>query len=103
MTGTSTRTNQSLAWGEAMRCRSCTSENQRKFTSEIAVHFSGLKDLDKPTVFVFPQLLVCADCGFTEFRIPETELRLLEKRPAAGRTIGYPIAAGSVELSGVPF
>lgn len=103
MTGPSPRTNQSLAWGDAMTCRSCTSENQRKFTSEIAVHFSGLKNLDKPTVFVFPQLLVCVDCGFTEFSIPETELRLLEKRPAACRTVDYPTAAGSVELWAAPF
>lgn len=86
-----------------MRCRSCTSENQRKFTSEIAVHFSGLKNLDKPTVLVFPTLLVCVDCGFTEFSIPETELRLLEKHPAACSIIRYPITEGSIELSGVPF
>jgi hypothetical protein len=59
-----------------MSCKSCTSDNQQKFDSEIAVHFSGLKNLDKPTVFVFPTLLVCMDCGFTEFAISETELLL---------------------------
>ena len=43
----------SLGGGEAMRCKSCTSENQRRFTSEIAVHFSGLKNLDGPRSFYF--------------------------------------------------
>ena len=60
-----------------MRCRCCQSENQRNFSGEINVHFPGWKGLDKPTVFVFPKLLVCLDCGFTEFRIDETELRQL--------------------------
>ena len=90
-----------------MRCKSCTSENQRKFTSEIAVHFSGLKNLDKPTVFVFPMLLVCIDCGFTEFSIPEAELGLLGKRPTTCRTTRYPLVERDVELSdflvGSPF
>ena len=60
-----------------MPCRSCQSENQRKFGSEISIHFPGLKGLKKPTVWVFPKLVVCFDCGFTEFEIGEPELRLL--------------------------
>jgi len=60
-------------------CKSCASGNQRKFSSEIAVHLRGLKNLDKPAVLFFPELLVCIDCGFTKFTIPETELRRLGK------------------------
>jgi hypothetical protein len=60
-----------------MSCKSCKSENQSIFNGEIAVHFPGLKGLDKPIVWVFPKLVVCLDCGFTEFAIPETELRQL--------------------------
>jgi hypothetical protein len=60
-----------------MSCKSCKSENQSNFNGEIAIHFPGLKGLDKPIVWVFPNLLVCLDCGFTEFAIPETELRQL--------------------------
>jgi hypothetical protein len=50
--------------------------------------FPGQKNLDKPTVFVFPKLLVCMDCGFAAFSIPEAELRLLGKRPTACRPQG---------------
>lgn len=61
-----------------MSCRGCQSENQRNFGSEICIHFPGLKGLDKPSVMVFPQLLVCLDCGYTEdFRIAQAELRQL--------------------------
>ena len=62
-----------------MVCKSCQSQNQRNLDAEIGIHFPGRKGLDKPPVFVFPKLLVCLDCGFTEFAIPETELRWLAK------------------------
>jgi hypothetical protein len=73
-----------------MTCKSCTAENHRKFSSEIKVHFPGLKNLDKPPVFVFPKLLVCMDCGFTEFAIPEGELRLLGEDVMASGTTTLP-------------
>ena len=60
-----------------MACKSCKSENQSNFNAEIAIHFPGRKGLEKPLVWVFPKLVVCLDCGFTEFAIPETELRVL--------------------------
>src|ERR1700745_2282427 len=61
-----------------MSCKSCKSQNQRNLSAEVAIHFPGLKGLDKPIVWVFPKVLVCLDCGFTEFGIPETELRRLQ-------------------------
>jgi hypothetical protein len=33
-------------------------------------------------VWVFPKLLVCLDCGFTEFAVPESELRQLVESAA---------------------
>jgi hypothetical protein len=60
-----------------MSCRACLSGNQRRLSSEMNIHFPGMKGLDKPTVWAFPELLVCLDCGFTEFQVEETELRLL--------------------------
>jgi hypothetical protein len=60
-----------------MSCKSCQSEHQHILNGELAIRFPGIEGLDKPIVFVFPKLLVCLDCGFTEFVIPETELRRL--------------------------
>lgn len=66
-----------------MTCKSCGSDKQRKFTAEIAIHFPGLKSLEKLHVMVFPELLVCMSCGNAEFTVPEAELRLLAKGDAA--------------------
>jgi hypothetical protein len=65
-----------------MPCRSCQSENQRKLDAEVYIHFPGLTGLDQPSVWVFPELLVCLNCGFMESSIPEAELRLLAKNTA---------------------
>jgi hypothetical protein len=56
--------------------------NQSKFTGEIAIHFRGLKNIDKPVVWVFPEVVVCLDCGTAQFAVPEAELRLLAKTEA---------------------
>jgi Zn ribbon nucleic-acid-binding protein len=63
-------------------CRSCGSSNQTQFGSEIMIHFSGLKSLDKLPVMVFPKILVCLDCGVTEFTVPKAELDQLVERGA---------------------
>ena len=55
----------------------CTSTNKEEFTAEMMIHFSGLKHLADSGVLVFPKLLVCLDCGFSRFTIPEQELALL--------------------------
>jgi hypothetical protein len=65
---------------DAMICKSCTSKNHLRFSAEINVHFGGWAGLSKPGVLVFPKLLVCMDCGFTEFAIPEAELARLASR-----------------------
>jgi hypothetical protein len=62
-----------------MQCKACGSHKQAEFNSEINVHFPRLKNLDKPAVFVFPKLLLCLDCGFTEFTLRESELLLLDE------------------------
>ena len=61
-----------------MSCKCCQSKNHRNFNGEVAIHFPGLKGLNRPIVWVFPKLLACLDCGFTEFAIPDTELRQLQ-------------------------
>jgi hypothetical protein len=49
----------------------------------MSIHVPGLKNVDKPVVWVFPEIVVCLDCGTAEFAVPETELRLLAKGAAA--------------------
>jgi hypothetical protein len=66
-----------------MPCKSCGSVNQSKFTAEMGIHFPGLKNIDEPVAWVFPELVVCLDCGTAEFAVPEAELRQLAKRDAA--------------------
>jgi hypothetical protein len=42
-----------------------------------------VKGVDRPGVMAFPTLVVCLDCGFSEFAIPQAELHLLRKQEAA--------------------
>ena len=67
-----------------MACNSCGSVNQRKFTSEIDIHFPGLSNVRKSPVLVYPELLVCLTCGKAEFTVPKDELALLAKSDATG-------------------
>ena len=66
-----------------MSCKACHSLQQRNFPSEISMHFPGFKNLATPPVLVFPSLLVCLDCGFTEFSLEEWELVRLREGDAA--------------------
>lgn len=73
----------SLGCRRVMACKSCRSNNQSTFSAEINIHFHGAKNLERPALLVFPKLLVCLDCGFAEFTIPENELWYLAKSNAA--------------------
>jgi len=67
-----------------MPCPSCLSSNQEEFPSEINIHFVGRKGWTKPTVWVFPKVLVCLNCGASLFTTPKDELtRLAQTRPRA--------------------
>jgi len=66
-----------------MPCKSCGSLNQNKFTAEMGIHFRGLKNIDKPVVWIFPELIVCLNCGTTEFVVPEPALRQLAEKEGA--------------------
>ena len=66
-----------------MPCRGCASNRRSSFGGEVAIHFPGMKGLNKPIVWVFPKLLVCLDCGLTEFIVPEGELRVLAQGASA--------------------
>jgi len=49
----------------------------------MGIRSPGLKNIDKPTVWVFPELVVWMDCGIAEFVVPEAKLRVLAKGDAA--------------------
>jgi hypothetical protein len=76
-----------------MYCPSCQSSNQAEFSAEMIIHFSGLKNIDKPGVWVFPKVSVCLDCGFSRFSTPKTELALL--------ATGTPTSAASTRRESV--
>lgn len=63
-----------------MQCNACQSSNWREFTAEINIHFPEMKGIDIPTVWVFPTIFVCMDCGTAQFRIPEAERERLAAR-----------------------
>jgi hypothetical protein len=63
-----------------MRCKSCQSTSQVALTAEIAIHFRGREDLNTPHVFVFPDIVICLDCGSTNFTVPEAELQSIRER-----------------------
>jgi len=67
-------------------CPFCRSANQRAFPAEVNVHFPGMEGLTKPTVWVFPRLSVCLDCGATEFVISGAQLEQLAESDSAGQS-----------------
>jgi hypothetical protein len=80
-----------------MVCKRCTSDNHRAFNGEVAIHFPGLNGLKNPIVWAFPKLAVCLNCGFTEFIVPERELRVLvHGAPVEGALV---LANSAVRLS----
>ena len=70
-----------------MLCTLCQSSNQAEFPVEMMIHFSGIRQIDTPSVLAFPKVSVSLDCGFSGFNTPETQLRVL------GKAIAGPVAA----------
>src|SRR5215469_7697912 len=70
-----------------MACLSCRSTNQTFFPAEINIHHPGMDGLDKPALWAFPSLLMCLDCGYTRFTLPDDQLReLTESESSADAT-----------------
>jgi hypothetical protein len=60
-----------------LSCERCDFHQFQTFAAEINIHFPGYEGLTKPTVWVFPQVLVCLNCGLAQFSIPKPELERL--------------------------
>jgi len=56
----------------------------REYSGEMNIHFPGWDGLTIPTVWVFPRLLVCVDCGQAQFTIPDEERKTLIERDYRG-------------------
>jgi hypothetical protein len=61
----------------SMNCKVCESSNLRSFQAETNLHFPGWRGLDRPSVFSFPMVIVCLDCGHAEFKVADRELQLI--------------------------
>ena len=57
-----------------MACLSCSSLNIRINPAEINIHHPGMEGLSKPTVWAFPCLSICMDCGLTQFTLTLDQL-----------------------------
>jgi hypothetical protein len=58
----------------------CGADQQESFRAEIAIHHSGKKDNKSAcALFVFPDVMVCLNCGNAQFKVPAPELGLLVK------------------------
>jgi hypothetical protein len=60
-----------------MSCPACKLNDQIEFSAEMLVHIGGIKNLDKSGVMLFQKVLVCLDCGFSQFTVPKAELASL--------------------------
>jgi hypothetical protein len=72
-------------------CKTCASENQRDFPAELTVCFDSLQTTLNNTdpVEISHRILVCLECGFSEFVIPQAALLLLKQAQAAEGAVGY--------------
>ena len=60
-----------------MICKRCSSKDLSIFNTEMNLHFSGRQGLDMASVWAFPKVRVCLNCGLAEFDVPDRELRML--------------------------
>jgi hypothetical protein len=60
-----------------MSCPLCGSKQQEDFPAEVTLHFRSLQNVHRPGVMVFPTILVCLECGLSQFTARPKELTLL--------------------------
>lgn len=61
-----------------MSCTSCASNNQAEFPTEMSIHLR--RNPGQPGTLVLQTVLICMECGFSQFTVPEIELRELVYR-----------------------
>lgn len=76
-----------------MACRHCYSESMATFPSEVRLYLNRTRTISSPPLVPAPEIVVCLDCGFSEFVIAPGWLAagwLRSFRPAA--SAGTPAA-----------
>jgi hypothetical protein len=66
-----------------MQCKACKSGHLQKLEGELTASLPGLDALKVSPVYVCQDVLIFLDCGFAEFLIPASQLKLLKTREAA--------------------
>ena len=67
-------------------CSCCGANHVQTFDGEVALHLRGMENLDKPATFVFPKVLVCLDCGASQFFISGEVLHSLARNSSISGT-----------------
>jgi hypothetical protein len=62
----------------APQCNTCGSTRLNKLRAKLALHFSGLENIDKPVLWTFRDVVVCTDCGEADLHFPPHELQWWE-------------------------
>jgi hypothetical protein len=65
-----------------MECGYCGSTNDAQLGTEINIHLPGQVLLEAPSIFVFPKITACLDCGFAQLTFSEAEIGLIRRRLA---------------------
>ena len=63
-------------------CANCGSAKLQTFSTEANIHFPGPANLARASVFVFPKMIICLDCGQITSKLSENELRMLRQGAA---------------------
>ncbi len=74
--------NERFQKGFAM-CGSCRSRNQTQLSAEMMLHCAG-RVLDRPGVLAFSKVVVCLDCGFSQFTF--SKAKVLELRSGGAKS-----------------
>jgi hypothetical protein len=81
-------------------CGVCASSNILELVAESCLHFPGLNGLKVEPIFVFPKIVVCADCGFVQSRLSDRELEKV--RGGAGKLGISSLGAQIVNANSAP-
>jgi hypothetical protein len=63
-------------------CHSCASARLMELDAEMNIHFPGLRNMDKPSIFVFPKIIVCLHCGLMQAQLSGEEVLRLQENTA---------------------